>query len=81
MSEILYKKISIKDELPKNPGKYLVFTESTYGFGKCKGHNQFSAHFNGKGFEVNNQVVTHWLKESKLTDQELANIKDFVSRM
>lgn len=75
MSEIYYKKVSIKDELPNSIGKYPVFTESSYGFGKLKGHNQFSAHFNGKSFEVNNQFVTHWLKELNVSEIDTSDKK------
>lgn len=67
----VYVKVSVSDELPDTPGKYPVFTESTYGFGKLKSSNQFTAYFNGKSFEVNNQVVKYWLKEYKISNINL----------
>ena len=60
----VFIKVPITEGLPSQPGKYIVFTESTYGK-HFKSYNQFSANFNGKHFEVNNQIVTDWLKEVK----------------
>lgn len=50
----------VKDGLPTKNGKYLVRTESTYGFGKMKTENFIYSVFNGTSFNVSNQVVTHW---------------------
>ena len=58
----IYIKVPVTEGLPASPGKYIVFTESTYGK-HFKSYNQFAANFNGKHFEVNNQIVTDWLKE------------------
>lgn len=51
--------VDVNIELPKNPGKYIVDTKTRYST------NSFLAHFNGKSFDVNNQIVTHWYKEDK----------------
>ena len=54
--------ISVTDELPKNPGKYIVKTKTMMG-----NENKFNArlHISGpkKTWDVSNQLVTHWLKE------------------
>ena len=54
--------ISVYDELPENPGKYIVKTKTMMG-----NENKFNArlHISGskKTWDVSNQVVTHWLKE------------------
>lgn len=57
-----YLKVSVKDELPKEEGKYIVFTKTPLGNG-----NIFACavHFDKKGkanWGCNNQIVTHWLK-------------------
>ena len=54
--------ISVYDELPETPGKYIVKTKTMMG-----NQNKFDArlHISGskKTWDVSNQVVTHWLKE------------------
>ena len=54
--------ISVTDELPEIPGKYIVKTKTMMG-----NQNRFDArlHISGskKTWDVSNQVVTHWLKE------------------
>lgn len=54
--------ISVTDELPEKPGKYIVKTKTMMG-----NQNRFDArlHISGskKTWDVSNQVVTHWLKE------------------
>ena len=58
----MIKWISVTDELPEIPGKYIVKTKTTMG-----NENKFNArlHISGskKTWDVSNQVVTHWLKE------------------
>lgn len=49
--------VDINTELPKNPGKYIVDTKTRHS------SNSFLASFNGKSFDVTNQIVTHWYKE------------------
>ena len=49
--------IDVKTELPVIPGKYIIDTKTAYS------KNSFLANFNGKSFDVNNQIVTHWYKE------------------
>ena len=61
-----FNKISVKDELPKEDGKYIVFTITPF-----KNVNVFECSYKRevkKGKEkitwgCNNQIVTHWLKE------------------
>lgn len=51
---------SVKDSLPTKNGKYLVRTESTYGYGKITTEHFVYSTFNGTSFNVSNQIVTHW---------------------
>lgn len=53
------KWINILDLLPEEPGKYIVETKTSMG-----NVNKFQARFNGKSFDVRNQVVVKWLKEN-----------------
>jgi hypothetical protein len=66
----IFVKTPVTKELPSISGKYIVFTESGFG-SHFKSEHQFSAKFNGKNFEVNNQIVTDWLKEYKLSEINL----------
>jgi len=54
--------ISVDNDLPETPGKYIVKTKTMMG-----NENKFNArlHISGskKTWDVSNQVVTHWLKE------------------
>lgn len=52
------KWIDYKTEKPLDKGKYVVKTITPH-----KNIHRFDALFNGKDFEINNQIVTHWLKE------------------
>lgn len=56
------KWVSVTDELPETPGKYIVKTKTMMG-----NQNRFDARFHISGskktWDVSNQVVTHWLKE------------------
>ena len=59
-----FDKVSVKDELPKENGKYIVITETN----PMKNVNVFQCHFKrseeGKiTWGCNNQIVTHFLKE------------------
>lgn len=49
--------INIKDELPVVKGNYIVETITYYS------KRRLETSFNGKKFDVNNQVVVRWLKE------------------
>ena len=51
-----FKSILITNDLPPEKGKYLIRTESNFS----KSENFFYAFFNGKTFNVSNQIVTHW---------------------
>ena len=58
-----FNKISVKDELPKEDGKYIVFTVTPF-----KNVNVIEISFKrseeGKiTWGCNNQIVTHFLKE------------------
>lgn len=54
--------ISVDNDLPEIPGKYIVKTKTMMG-----NQNRFDAHLHISGskktWDVSNQVVTHWLKE------------------
>lgn len=54
--------ISVDDELPETPGKYIVKTKTM-----MDNQNRFDARLyisgSKKTWDVSNQVVTHWLKE------------------
>jgi hypothetical protein len=54
--------ISVDNDLPETPGKYIVKTKTMMG-----NENKFNArlHISGskKTWDVSNQVVTYWLKE------------------
>ena len=57
-----YDKISVIKELPKQEGKYIVFTKTM-----MNSNNIFecSMHIDNKGkvkWSCINQIVTHWLK-------------------
>lgn len=60
--EKMMKWISVDDELPETPGKYIVKTKTMMG-----NENKFNArlHISGskKTWDVSNQLVTYWLKE------------------
>lgn len=63
VKEILVNEwISVTDELPETPGKYIVKTKTMMG-----NENKFNArlHISGskKTWDVSNQLVTHWLIE------------------
>ena len=62
---MVYKKVSIEDEMPEEEGKYIVVTKTMMGnqnifqtsisFTTVKGKLK-------KKWNCTNQVVTHWLK-------------------
>lgn len=52
------KWVKITEELPIYKGKYVVETVTNYN-----NTLKFETTFNGKKFDVNNQVVVRWLKE------------------
>jgi len=59
---MIYTKTSVEDELPKENGKYIVFTNTPFN-----NQNIFECSFKrtkeGKiTWGCNNQIVTHWLK-------------------
>lgn len=58
----MIKWISIKDFLPEKQGKYVVKTTSPFGTNR-KIEAMFIKNKNNGTFDVNNQTVTHWLKE------------------
>ena len=61
-NNIDFVKVSVDDELPKEDGKYIVFTKTPMGNVNIF---QCSVHFDKKGranWGCNNQIVTHWLK-------------------
>jgi len=61
-NNIDFVKVSVDDELPKEDGKYIVFTKTPMGNGNIL---PCSVHFDKKGkahWGCNNQIVTHWLK-------------------
>lgn len=51
--------IDYKIKKPTKPGKYIVKTITPH-----KNVGRFDAKFNGNSFDVNNQIVTHWLNEN-----------------
>lgn len=62
---MMYKKVSIADEEPKEAGKYIVITRTSMG-----NSNTFNCTYHPPSKEgkkgtwgCTNQVVTHWLKE------------------
>lgn len=61
------KWISVKDSIPNTAGKYVI---KTIGTGKHKSKHKFEARFNGKTFDISNQVCTEWLLESKPFDTD-----------
>ncbi len=59
----MFEKVSVEKEIPKESGKYIVFTKTGYG-----NENVIKTNFNPKGkaeskWGCNSQTVTHWLKE------------------
>ena len=54
-------KVSVKNELPLNDGKYIVYTRTHMG-----NEHILATNFNLKNkqphWSCNNQIVTHWLK-------------------
>ena len=57
-------KVSVKDELPKESGKYFVFAESIFSKKINRFDCRFYLHANGKhAWDCSNQVIIHWLKE------------------
>lgn len=46
------------DELPEKPGLYIIETESSF----IKSKHRFEARFNGKHFDITNQVFKRYLK-------------------
>ncbi len=49
--------INLNESLPIEKGKYIIKTKTRFNT------PIFEAYFNGKSFEVNNQIVTHWFKK------------------
>jgi len=50
--------IEVSNKLPDKEGKYVIKTTTAFN-----NILKLEAFFNGKSFDVRNQVVTHWLKE------------------
>jgi hypothetical protein len=50
--------IDINERKPTKPGKYIIRTVTSR-----KNVNRFEARFDGKNFDINNQITTHWLEE------------------
>lgn len=56
--------IDVSLEQPKKAGKYVVKTRTTMG-GTHKVEANYSITNNKGHFNVSNQIVTHWLKETE----------------
>jgi hypothetical protein len=50
--------IDLTERKPTSPGKYIIRTISRMG-----NVNRFEARFDGKNFDISNQIATHWLEE------------------
>lgn len=55
--------ISVDDEMPRLPGKYIVKTRTMMGNILRFDARMHMTHYGKKTWDVSNQVVTHWLKE------------------
>jgi hypothetical protein len=64
MDKVFYEKVDLNKEYPSDPGKYIIFTESSIKVNNVfvKHDQSLEARFSGTNFDVSNQKPTHWLK-------------------
>lgn len=68
MTNEIFEKISVDEELPTEEGKYIVFTKTGFGNINVIEITYHEREKKGKMIPVwgcNNQIVTHWLKQKQ----------------